>query len=339
MQIEVTRLGHAASPEQAAQQVSEQVSGQVSEQTSGQTSEQAPEKTTQQNLGQRQYQTLSITQTLPWQSILPAQLATLTLPESLDLSREIVLYGSLPNWLYGRLIDLCHPAPWVGCYNGPAGGIVVIYSRVSTPTVGDLIPIQQNQSPCPAILIGGPPNSGKSVFSNALRVALMKALPNRKTYLHRASWDGEGNWAYEADTPMVKQFIQHNEFRIHENAETAKLIPSYYQHHAKVVKNLRLLSDCVLIDVGGMPQAEKQPLLEQCTHYIIISRLPEEIEKWHEFCAPSLQPLAVIHSVLEPVQTTLQHTPFLKMVAGPWLNRAAASLPACVLEKCAEIYD
>ena len=138
---------------------------------------------------------------------------------------------------------------------------------------------------------------------------------------------------------MVKQFIQHNEFRIHENAETAKLIPSYYQHHAKVVANLRLLSDCVLIDVGGMPQAEKQPLIEQCTHYIIISRLPAEIKKWHEFCAPSLQPLAVIHSVLEPAQTILQRTPFLEAIAGPWINRASVSLPACVLEKCAEVYS
>ena len=155
MQIEVTRLGHAASSQQATQQATQQV--------------------TQQDLEQRQYQTLSITQTLPWQPILPAQLATLTLPNSLDLSREVVLYGGLPNWLYGRLVDLCHSAPWVGCYNGPAGGIVVVHSRVSTPTVGDLIPIQQNHSPCPAILIGGPPNSGKSVFSNALRVALMKS--------------------------------------------------------------------------------------------------------------------------------------------------------------------
>ncbi len=327
MQIEVTRLGHAASSQKTTQQAPEQAP------------KQASKKTTQQDSGQRQYQTLSITQTLPWQPILPAQLATLTLPKSLDLSREIVLYGSLPNWLYGRLVDLCRPAPWVGCYNGPAGGIVVIHSRVSAPTVGDLIPIQQNQSPCPAILIGGPPNSGKSVFSNALRMALMKALPDRKTYLHRASWDGEGNWAYEADTPMVKQFIQHNEFRIHENAETAKLIPSYYRHHAKVVENLRLLSDCVLIDVGGMPQTEKQPLIEQCTHYIIISRLPEKIEKWHEFCGQRLQPLAVVRSVLEPVQTILQQAPFLEMIAGPWVNRASASLPTCVLERCAEVYD
>lgn len=287
---------------------------------------------------QRQYQTLSVTQTHPWQPILPQQLETLTLPSTLDLNREIVLNGRLPNWFYGRLVDLCKTAPWIGCYNGPAGGIVVIHSRLASLTIGDLIPVQQHQFPCPAILIGGPPNSGKSVFSNALRKALIKALPHHNTYLHRASWDGEGNWAYEANTPMVKTFIHHNEFRIHENPETAKLIPDYYRHHAKVVQNLRLLSDCVLVDVGGMPQSEKQPLIEQCTHYIVISRSAEAVDDWHQCCAPVLQPIAVVHSVLEHTQTILQRESVLEITAGPWVNSTSARLPDCILEKCIGIY-
>lgn len=289
------------------------------------------------NSDQSQYQTLSITQRAPWQPILPEQLRAFTLPSTLDLSREVVLYGPLPNWLYGRLVNLCGAAPWIGCYNGPAGGIVVIHSRVATPVVGDRIPIWQNQSPCPAILIGGPPNSGKSVFSNALRSQLIQA--HRRTYLHRASWDGEGNWAYETDSPMVEKFIRHNEYRIHENSETAKLIPDYYQHHARAVKNLRMLSDCVLVDVGGLPQPEKQPLIEQCTHYIVISRLADAVEDWHRFCAPTLKPVAVVHSVLERIQKIIQRDPFLEVVAGPWLDSASVTFPDCVLEKCIEVYD
>ena len=285
-----------------------------------------------------QYQTLSITQTVPWQPILPEQLATLTLPAALDLSREVVIDGRLPNWVYGRLVDLCSSAPWIGCYNGPAGGIVVIHSQTALPAIGTLISIQQNRSPCPAILIGGPPNSGKSVFSNALRAALAQALPHRKTYLHRASWDGEGNWAYEADTPMVKQFIRHNEFRIHEDAETAKLIPDYYRHHAKVVQNLRMLSDCVLVDVGGLPQSEKQPLIEQCTHYIVISRLAEAVDAWHQSCGENLISLAVIHSVLEARQQVIKTVP-LEIVAGPWVNAASAVIPEILLESISEAMD
>ena len=295
------------------------------------------ETNSETNLDQSQYQTLSITQKVPWQPILPKQLATLTLPSTLDLNREVVLYGPLPNWLYGRLVSLCEAAPWIGCYNGPAGGIVVTRSRVVTPAVGDLIPIQQNQSPCPAILIVGPPNSGKSVFSNALRSRLIQS--HRRTYLHRASWDGEGNWAYEADSPMVETFIRHNEFRIHENPETAKLIPAYYQHHARAVSNLRMLSDCVLVDVGGLPQPEKQPLIEQCTHYIVISRLADAVEDWHRCCNAILKPLVVVHSVLERVQTVVQQDPFLEVVAGPWIDSTSVNLPDSILEKCIEVYD
>lgn len=287
-----------------------------------------------------QYQTLSITQAVPWQPIKPMQLAAVQLAKgSLDLSREVVLYGRMPNWLWGRLIDLCSAAPWVGCYNGPVGGIVVVASRVSVPAVGDLIAVKQNCLPCPAIAIGGPPNSGKSVFSNALRNQLIRQLPERKTYLHRASWDGEGDWAYEADSPMVKQFIRHNEYRIHENPETVDLIPAYYQYHAQVVKNLRLLSDCVLVDMGGMPQKEKQPLLAECTHYVVISRLEEAIAQWHDQCSLILTPLAVIHSVLEPMQEIVQSAPFLEVTAGPWVESASVNFPTSVLEKCAEIYE
>jgi CRISPR-associated protein Csx3 len=292
-----------------------------------------------ENTDQGQYQTLSITLTKPWQHILPIQLTTLTLPRDLDLNREVVIYGQLPNWMWGKLVGLCSAAPWVGCYNGPAGGVVVVHSQLSSPAVGDLIPIKLNQSLCPAILIGGPPNSGKSVFSNALRTALTQTLPHHKTYLHRASWDGEGNWAYEANTPMVKKFIRQSEFRIHENSETAQLIPAYYQHHADCVKNLRQLSDCVLVDVGGMPQAEKQPLIEQCTHYIVISRLAEAVAQWHAFCARSLQPVAVIHSILESEQTILHREPFLEISAGPWIDSASVNFPQCVLEKCVELYS
>lgn len=284
-----------------------------------------------------QYQTLSITQEKPWEPILPAQLATLSLPKALDLSQEVVLYGPLPNWLYGRLVELCQAAPWIGCYNGPVGGIVVIKSRIASPSVGDCIPVRVNPSACPAILIGGPPNSGKSVFSNALRSQLMKALPHCRIYLHRASWDGEGNWTYESDTPMVERFVQRNEFRIHENPQTAKLIPDYYRHHARVVENLRGLSDCVLVDVGGMPQVEKQPLLEQCTHYIVISRLAEAVEKWHQFCKPTLQPVAVVHSVLETTQKIDCQGPILAVTSGPWTDSASVNFPICVLERCAEI--
>ena len=54
----------------------------------------------------------------------------------------------------------------------------------------------------PAVMIGGPPHSGKSV----LAYSLSQALRARQVahYVLRAFPDGEGDWANEADQAMVR---------------------------------------------------------------------------------------------------------------------------------------
>lgn len=206
-------------------------------------------------------------------------------------------------------------------------------SQHPTVSVGDAFAVPLNREPCPTILVGGPPNSGKSVFSNALRVVLRKRYPDKLIYLHRASWDGEGNWAYEAkNRDLIKRLITLNEFRIHEDSETAKLIPGYFQYHARTVGNLRKLADCLIVDVGGIPQVEKQPLVEQCSHYIVISRLAEAVDAWHQLCAPVIEPVAVVHSVLETTQTIVSEDP-LELIAGPWVNADSAIAPEMILKR------
>jgi hypothetical protein len=66
------------------------------------------------------------------------------------------------------------------------------------------------------------------------------------------------------------------------------------------IKNLEL----VIVDVGGMVQPEKLPILEACTHYLIISSKPEAVGAWHEFCHDrgNLMPVAVIHSSLAEIE-------------------------------------
>ncbi|NEP16112.1 MAG: CRISPR-associated protein Csx3 [Leptolyngbya sp. SIO4C1] len=280
--------------------------------------------------GETAYQTLSISLSKPQILMAPDVIAAVQLPVSLDLSREVVIFGQAPIWLYARLVRLCQAAPWVGCYAARDQQIVVVHSRVAELAVGDAVPVRLNQTPCPAILIGGPPNSGKSVFSNALRQVLQQ--PQRRVFLHRASWDGEGNWTYETgNSALVESLVRQNEYRIHEDPATAKLIPSYFQQQARTVQNLRRLTDCLLVDVGGLPQPEKLPLVEQCSHYIVISRLPDEVAKWHGLCRPHLEPLAVIHSVLEPTQTIVKQAPLLEVVAGPWRVEREPELPPAVL--------
>jgi CRISPR-associated protein Csx3 len=277
-------------------------------------------------------------QTLTWQfshpqgRIQPADLARITLPADLDLNQGVVLYGSGPAWLYGYLAQCCLAAPWLGCYHARDHQVVVVQSQVPQPQVGDSLTVRLNADPCPAILIGGPPNSGKSVLSNALRLGLRHRQPQQGWFLHRASWDGEGNWAYEAPAlDLVNTLVRRNEHRIHEDPKTATLIPDYFRYQAQSVANLRQVVGGLLVDVGGMPQPEKHPLLAQCTHYIVISRLPEEVDRWHRFCQPWLQPLAVVHSVLPPQLEVQQTTPWLELVAGPWLRGKTTTVPDCLL--------
>lgn len=278
-------------------------------------------------------QTLTIEFLNPEKHITPQDMAQVQLPQTLDLTREVILFGPAPIWLYGRLKTLCQDAPWIACYDMRLSGAVVIHSQGENPRVGDVVqPILDNPS-CPAILIGGPPESGKSVLSNALRQHLIRSQPHRRLFLHRASWDGEGNWTYEAtNRTLVGQLVRLNEYRIHESLETKALIPNYFDYHAQAVRNMRSLTDTLLVDVGGRPQKEKYPLLEQCTHYIIISRFSEAIGNWHQFCQPYLKPIAVIHSVLEPKVEIISEYPFLEIIAGPWLQEETTTIPPCLME-------
>jgi CRISPR-associated protein Csx3 len=279
------------------------------------------------------FQTLAINLLKPGELIEPKVLAELELPSELDLSREVILFGQAPIWLYSYLVNHCHEAPWVGCYDARKKLAVVVQSRVSEKAAGDELLASPNPTLCPAIFIGGPPDSGKSVLSNALRLSLMQKL-QRRVFLHRANWDGDGNWKHESSNrELVKKLALENENRLHEHPQVAELLPKYFKDQAQAVTNLRGLVDLVLVDVGGKVQPEKAPLVSSCTHYIIISKDCEEIAQWHNFCQPALKPLAVIHSVLEQREEILQTQPVLEMVAGSWQEGETFSVPEVLLQE------
>ncbi|MFB2974736.1 CRISPR-associated ring nuclease Crn3/Csx3 [Microseira sp. BLCC-F43] len=285
-------------------------------------------KTTEGN-----YQTLLINLLPPRELIAPDILPHLELPGELDLNREVILFGQAPIWLYVNLTKRCRSVPWLACYDARKNLAVIVQSQVAEKAPGDTISASLNQTPCPAILIGGLPDSGKSVLANTLRWDLLKKNLNKQIFLHRSNWDGQGNWAYEtANRQLVERLVRENEFRIHENDLTRHLIPDYFEKNSRDVKNLRELVDLVIVDVGGKPQLEKIPLVEQCTHYIIISKSPEKIGEWHELCRPKLQPLAVIHSVLEKTIEVLSTNPFLEIVAGIWREGEMLTVPDVLLE-------
>lgn len=233
--------------------------------------------------------------------IKPSELETLALPAQLNFDQGTVLYGNAPAWLYAYLVDLCHQAPWIACYAAPLGKAVVVKSLVAYPQVGDVVSIPTRDTPGMTIAIGGPPDSGKSILSNALRSTLLRYAPNLKVFLHRANWDGEGNWSYEtSDRQIVQTLVQRGEYPIHRLPNAEALMQSYFDYHAKATKNIRNIVDLAIVDLGGKPQEQKMPVVEQCTHYLIISSQPDEIPQWHELFSKHLKPLAVLHSKASP---------------------------------------
>lgn len=281
---------------------------------------------------QQECQTLAINLLKPESLIGTHELRSLQLPEELDLQREVILYGRAPNWLLSHLSDRLREVPWLAYYDIRTQSAIVVHSQTNQPQPGDTIPVLFNTTPGSAILIGGPPNSGKSVFSNALRVALTQKQSNVKVYLHRANWDGEGNHTYETPNPQIaEQLRKENNRKLHKHLPGESL-EQYFQERAKETARIRNVSDLVLVDIGGVPDPRKIPILEQCNHSIIISSDPSQVPAWHDFFNQKLKPLAIIHSVLEEKLDIIQTEPYLEVIAGPWMRDRSCKVPAVLLD-------
>lgn len=263
------------------------------------------------------YQCLSIVAN----QILPSVLSSLELPQDLNLSRGVILWGSAPIWLYSYLITKCHQAPWVGCYS-VRDGVIIVASRTPKFTPGDRFSLVAKLS-CPAILIGGPPKSGKSVLSRALDLTLESKGLKNTIHLHRAQWDGEGDWFADMENRNLAKALSKQYRGKPVNPQ------AFFQTQGRIVDEIRQAMNLVLVDFGGLPQPSDVILLERCTHYIIISSQPELIPYWHEFCGQQgkLTPLAVIHSVLEERLEVLQMKPYLEIIAGSWHHSQTRSIP------------
>lgn len=106
----------------------------------------------------------------------------------------------------------------------------------------------------PAVLVGGPPHSGKSVLVYSLTQALRQAtVPH---YVLRACPDGEGDWANEAQQTLVRQIRIKGEFS-----------PAYVE---TAVGYLRRRHLPLLVDVGGRPKPWQEVIFSECTHAILL---------------------------------------------------------------------
>lgn len=109
-----------------------------------------------------------------------------------------------------------------------------------------------------AILIGGPPHSGKSVLTYSLTQNLRQQ--GVEHYVIRACPDGEGDWSNEAPPDTVRLIRQKGSF----TAEfTAMVAADLSRRHLPL-----------LVDVGGKPQPDQEVIFAQCTHAVLIA--PDE---------------------------------------------------------------
>lgn len=253
----------------------------------------------------------------------PDELGAIALPKGIDTRIGVILDGRAPIWLYGYLIHELHPTAWVACHDPRLGGVVVA-THVKGVQVGEVIPLLPDGDRLhPALMVVGPPDSGKSVFSHRLFQTLLANYPN--IYLQRANWDGEGNYTLELPPDQDPEVFK--------AANKGGLTERFFPYHANSILALRRQKDLTIVDVGGMVQPEKQPILEACTHYLIISSRREEVERWHEFCRDrgNLTPVAVIHSTLEECEVIHQEHPVLEVTCGPWIRGNACPVPDLVL--------
>lgn len=305
----------------------------------------SPRKSLHLQLGDSQtyqglhYQILQLELTANDRLIKPEDLVDLELPTGIDTSSGVVISGRAPVWLYAYLTNILYPTAWVGCYD-PRLGTIVVATNSRYVRTGQIISIHppngrpfksqplQDTELSPALMVVGPPDSGKSVFSYTLFQSLLQNYPD--IYLQRANWDGEGNYVLE-----LAKDISDSEIEIFKAVNKGSLTERFFPYHAQAIIKLRQQKSLVIVDVGGMVQPEKLPLLEACSHYLIISSQPEAIDSWHKFCHDrgNLTPIAVIHSTLQNIEEVHKTEPYLEMTCGPWIREKLRDIPDRLLNQ------
>ena len=185
---------------------------------------------------------------------------------------------------------------------------------------------QPNFRTLPAVVIGGPPHSGKSVLAYSLTLALrQRETPH---YLLRAyPPDYEGDWFLAAEPETVRHLRC-------KGTQSEAWLPLLQRDIA--ARRLPLL-----VDVGGLPTPEQEALLTACTHGILLTPDPASHAEWAaRFAQHGLPLLADLRSDLHGVNALTAQAPVLQgMLAG--LERGAQAQGAAftaLVERLAALF-
>lgn len=156
----------------------------------------------------------------------------------------------------------------------------------------------------PAILIGGPPHSGKSVLAYSLSQALRKR--NLAHYLLRAAPDGEGDWAQE----MAWEHVQAIRFKGEWDAHWVQV----------VCRDIAARTLPLLVDVGGRPREDQLAIFDQCTDAILLTPDEASAREWRALVTQHGLP------VLADLRSTLTDTDALLASEGGELRGVISGL-------------
>jgi CRISPR-associated protein Csx3 len=140
----------------------------------------------------------------------------------------------------------------------------------------------------PALLIGGPPNAGKSVLTYNLSQELRRL--EIQHYVLRASPDGEGDWYNDDDNSILLQL----------RTDAHRKWTDAFRTLASRDINHRLLP--LIVDLGGEPKEADSPIFQACTHSLLLLREDKEeaTQTWRHFVSRhGLTELAKITSRLD----------------------------------------
>lgn len=157
----------------------------------------------------------------------------------------------------------------------------------------------------PAILIGGPPNAGKSVLFYSLTMALYEH--GIKHHIIRACPDGEGNWFQEIHRSLDPQSI-----RLIKLQSKADWTPAFVEG---MCRDLEHRHAPLLVDMGGQPRSWQHCILHNCTHSVLLFHDPdsEATHFWQQLLlSTDLLPLAVLHSTLQGESVLSEETPVIR---------------------------
>ncbi len=153
----------------------------------------------------------------------------------------------------------------------------------------------------PAVLIGGPPHSGKSVLLYAVSQALRKA--GVEHYALRSCPDYEGDWSQEA-TPEAVRAIRIK----------GGWTPEWVNLICRDIHNRHLP---LLVDVGGRPTLDQERIFDACTHAILLTKDDASHAEWSERIARhGLPVIADLTSVEVGESVTKGDAPLTGIVAG-----------------------